>query len=117
MVRNCPKWIKVRTDKGQIEMLEKWNRLGFNFEPNYQFKTDKDLFYIDGYDVKRNVVLEYDSKYHNKPKQQRADLIRQKIIIDTLQPNVFWRYNTVDKTFTAAYKSNHNFKSTTSVID
>jgi very-short-patch-repair endonuclease len=89
------KWIKVRTDKGQIELLEKWNRLGFSFEPNVQLRTTKGLFYIDGYDKKRNVVLEYDGKYHSKISQKTKDIMRQNEIIDFLNPNVFWRFNSV----------------------
>ena len=91
------KWVKVRTDKGQLELLNKWNKLGFNFEPNYQIHTDCDLFYIDGYDKEKNVVLEYDSKYHNKPHQKQKDSIRQQKIIDILQPSKFWRFDSVNK--------------------
>ena len=87
------KWIKVRTDKGQLELLEKWNRLGFHFEPNYQVHTDEDLFYLDGYDKERNVVLEYDSRYHKKSYQKERDVIRQNKIIDILRPRKFWRYD------------------------
>lgn len=93
------KWIKVRTDKGQLELLDKWKKLGFNFEPNYQIKTDVDLFYVDGYDKEKNVVIEYDTKYHNFPQQHKKDLIRQNKIIDILNPKKFWRYNSVNKTF------------------
>ena len=91
-------WLKVRTDKGQLELIEKWNKLGFNLIPNYQIKTDQDLFYIDGYDKEKGVVLEYDSKYHNKLRQKEKDLIRQQRIIDILKPKKFWRYNSKNKT-------------------
>jgi len=90
-------WIKVRTDKGQLEILEKWNRLGFNFEPNYQVITDSELFYVDGYDSVRNIVFEYDSKYHSKLNQKQKDLIRQNKILDILKPKKFWRYNFENK--------------------
>ncbi len=92
-------WIKVKTDNGQLEMIEKWNKLGFNFKPNYQIKTDSDLFYIDGYDEEKNVVLEYDSKYHDKSYQQKKDLVRQSRIIHILSPKKFWRYNKNQKSF------------------
>ena len=98
-------WLKVKTDKGQLELIEKWNRLGFNFEPNYQIHTYEDLFYIDGYDKKHNVVLEYDSKYHTKLKQKKKDLIRQNKIINLLNPKVFWRYNAVTNKFQDVYRS------------
>lgn len=91
-------WLKVRTDKGQIELLEKWNRLGFNFEANYQVKTDFDLFYLDGYDKSKNVVIEYDTKYHFKSAQMSKDMLRQQKIIDILKPKKFWRYNSQNKT-------------------
>ena len=93
------KWIKVRTDKGQLEMIQKWNRLGFHFEPNYQIHTDTDLFYVDGYDKEKNIVMEYDSLYHNKLNQQEKDLIRQQKIIDILKPKKFWRYDAMNKQF------------------
>jgi hypothetical protein len=93
------KWLKVRTDKGQLELLEKWNQLGFHFEPNYQIHTNTDLFYIDGYDVEKNVVMEYDSKYHKRPSQKVKDLLRQQTIIDILKPKKFWRYDAVNKRF------------------
>lgn len=93
------KWLKVRTDIGQLEMIDKWNRLGIKFEPNYQIKTEHDLFYIDGYDPIHNIVLEYDSKYHKSIGQQQKDLIRQQKIIDILRPKKFWRYNSENKSF------------------
>lgn len=93
------KWLKVRTDKGQLELLDKWNKLGFNFEPNYQVKTELDLFYIDGYDKEKNIVLEYDSKYHKKKCQIEKDLIRQQKILNILKPKKFWRFNSETKFF------------------
>lgn len=86
-------------DIGQSELLKKWNNLGFNFEINYQIKTDRDLFYLDGYDKEKNVVFEYDSKYHNSPSQKQKDLVRQQKIIEILKPKIFWRYNSEDKQF------------------
>ena len=86
------KYLGQKTDKGQLELLDKWNKLGFNLVPNYQVHTDDFLCYIDGYDKEKNVVLEYDTKYHSKPIQQQKDLIRQQRIIDILKPKKFWRY-------------------------
>jgi hypothetical protein len=93
-------WLKVKTDKGQLELIESFNSFGFNFQPNFQVKTDQDLFYIDGYDQKHNIVLEYDSKYHNKLSQKQKDLVRQNKIIEILKPKKFWRYDGVTKSFT-----------------
>jgi very-short-patch-repair endonuclease len=94
------KWLKVRTDKGQLEMIEKWNRLGFRFEPNYQVHTNDFLYYIDGYDSEHNVVLEYDSQYHRKLSQQKKDAERERRIINILHPKKFWRYNSHTHSFT-----------------
>ena len=98
------KWIKVRSDKGQLELLNKWSRLGFNFEPNYQIHTNEDLFYVDGYDKNKKVVLEYDSKYHRRQKQR--DIIRQQIIISILKPKKFWRYDAISKTWNNVLEGN-----------
>jgi very-short-patch-repair endonuclease len=99
------RWLKVRTDKGQLELLNKWNNLGFNFEPNYQIHIDKDLFYVDGYDPIHNIVLEYDGKYHIRRYQKEKDLIRQQKIIEILKPKKFWRYDAVTKTFRNVLKN------------
>lgn len=92
------KWLKVRTDKGQIELLEKWNRLGFQFEPNFQVHAEGFLAYVDGYDAIHNIVIEYDTKYHTKSMQKQKDIYRQHKIIDILNPKKFWRYNSETKT-------------------
>jgi hypothetical protein len=93
------KFLGKSTDKGQIEMLKKWNQLGFKFEPNYQLVTDTNLFYLDGYDEARNVVLEFDSAYHLKPKQKEKDAIRQEKIIAILSPKKFWRFDSTSKSW------------------
>ena len=93
------KWLIIQTDNGQLEILNKWNRLGFHFEPNYQVHMDGFLAYVDGYDPINNVVLEYDSKYHKSIGQQHRDKIREQKIINALQPKKFWRYNVENKTF------------------
>lgn len=93
------KYLGRSVDNGQVELVNKWNQLGFHFEINYQVHTNFDLFYIDGYDPINNVVMEYDSKYHKKPYQKEKDLIRQQKIIDILNPKKFWRYDAVNKKF------------------
>ena len=93
------RWLGKMVDQGQLELLEKWNKLGFQFQPNYKLVSNDNLFFIDGYDSKRNVVLEYDSKYHHRPDQSQKDIIRQTKIINILKPKKFWRYDAVNKTF------------------
>ncbi len=93
------KYLGKSVDRGQLELLDKWNKLGFNFEINYQLYTDDFLCYIDGYDKEKNVVLEYDSLYHQKLGQKQKDLIRQNKIIEILKPKKFWRYDSVNKKF------------------
>ncbi len=48
---------------------------------------------------KYNIVLEYDSKYHQKINQKQKDLVRQNKIIEILRPNKFWRYDSTNKKF------------------
>jgi hypothetical protein len=92
------KFLGKRCDIGQPEMIKKWNSLGFNFEINYPITDDSGfLAYLDGYDKKHNIVLEYDSKYHLKPKQKEKDMIRQNKIVNILKPKKFWRYNSETK--------------------
>ena len=71
-------WVNVRCDKNQPHLIEKWNRLGFNFEINFKIVCGKNIYYLDGYDKDKNVVLEIDSKYHKKPSQIKKDLIMLK---------------------------------------
>lgn len=91
-------WLSVKTDNGQMELLAQWNALGYNFQPNYPLRTGTDLFYLDGYDSVKNVVIEYDSKYHRSVGQRKKDSIREQKIIDALQPIEFWRYDSGTKT-------------------
>jgi len=42
-------------------------------------------YWVDGYDVKNNVVIEYDEPYHQTLNQQEKDKRRQQQIIDKLQ--------------------------------
>lgn len=98
MLDRC-KWNNTSMDKGQQELIEKWNALGFKFELNHRIVIDNNLFYIDGYDPIHNVVIEYDSKYHSKTNQLKKDSFRQKLIISKLNPKKFWRYNKLNKTF------------------
>jgi hypothetical protein len=91
------KWFGKSVDRGQMGVLSKWNSMGFKFVPNYQIHTDTDLFYVDGYDEGRNVVMEYDSKYHHRAYQQRKDLDRQQKIIGILKPKKFWRYDAINR--------------------
>ena len=95
---NNLKWKNVRFDNGQLELLDKWNRLGFNFIPNYRLKSNEHLYYLDGYDSEKNVIIEYDSKYHDSPSQKEKDAIRASKIIKLLNPKKFWRYNKTKKT-------------------
>lgn len=105
-------YLVPRMDLGQPEMLEKWNRLGFKFIPNYKVKCDNHLFYLDGYDSNNNVVFEFDSPYHKKFGQKNKDLIRQDLIIKTLNPKSFWRYDSVEKRFDCVYRNNNRVLNT-----
>ena len=94
---NQPRRFGRAVDKGQVELINKWNTLGFNFEINYKLHTDEVLYFLDGYDKERNIVMEYDGKNHLLSKQKEKDLIRQNKIIDILKPKKFFRYDAVNK--------------------
>lgn len=49
-------------------------------------------YFLDAYDKKQNVVVEYDEPSHNKPSKKQKDDIRQKEIVDALHCD-FYRYN------------------------
>ena len=94
------RWLGKTFDRGQVELLNKWNRMGFRFEPNDQIHTDDFLCYVDGYNRKNNVVIEYDGKYHMALRQKERDLVRQNKIVEILNPRRFWRYDAVNKQWT-----------------
>lgn len=51
-------------------------------------------YFVDGYDKERNIVFEYDEEYHKRcAKQKDKDLIRQKRILNDINPIMFLRYD------------------------
>ena len=52
-------------------------------------------YYLDGYDRDRNIVFEYDERYHYKfgRKLRNKDTLRQQRIINKLTPTQFFRYD------------------------
>jgi hypothetical protein len=53
-------------------------------------------YFLDSYDKKRNIVVEYDEPHHEHPKQKEKDVQRQKRIINELQCR-FYRFNEREK--------------------
>jgi very-short-patch-repair endonuclease len=54
-------------------------------------------YFVDGYDKNKNIVFEYDERRHNLPAVKIKDEVRQKTIIDNLNPILFLRYDEVEK--------------------
>jgi len=50
-------------------------------------------FYPDGYDKDRNIIFEYDEKWHNSSKLKEKDLKRQEKLINEIKPSKFIRYD------------------------
>lgn len=48
---------------------------------------------VDGYDKDKNIIFEYDEKIHQQPNKKLKDLIRQKRIVDCINPIMFIRYD------------------------
>jgi hypothetical protein len=63
------------------------NKNGYNFRHGLnsdEFYIEKLGYWVDGYDQDKNVVIEYYEKFHNRTKNKKKDLRRQKEIIDFL---------------------------------
>jgi hypothetical protein len=50
-------------------------------------------YFADGYDKDKNIIFEYDEKYHRKPEHKNRDAHRQSIMIEKIQPSLFLRYD------------------------
>lgn len=64
------------------------NKHGYNFQHAMnggEFYIKELGYSVDGYDVDKNVVIEYYEKYHTRPKQIKKDLERQKLITEFLK--------------------------------
>lgn len=48
---------------------------------------------LDGYDKEKNVVFEYDEPRHQHSSHKQKDIIRQKRIINKINPTTFLRYD------------------------
>jgi len=68
-------------DFGADNFFKKINEVGlYNFQQEYYIK---DLgYWVDGFDEKNRIILEYDTKYHKKPSQKIRDEIRQNNIMN-----------------------------------
>ena len=53
-------------------------------------------YFLDAYDKTRNIVVEYDESYHNRPCKHKRDLIRQQEIISHLHCQ-FYRYDATNE--------------------
>jgi hypothetical protein len=48
---------------------------------------------LDGYDTTKNIVFEYDERYHESPRYKTKDKLREDRIINAIKPILFLRYN------------------------
>jgi hypothetical protein len=86
----------VSYNKSAREYLDKLNKQsGWNLQhaQNGGEYHIKELgYWVDGYDKKKNIVVEYDEKYHHKPKQKNKDIRRTNEIRQYLNCK-FFRYD------------------------
>ena len=94
--RNCQKeyyfknkvW-KPKFNPKACEIIEQYGKEnGYNFQHALnggEFRIKQLGYWVDGYDVEKNVVIEYHEKHHSLPKQNEKDKKRQKEIIETLK--------------------------------
>lgn len=74
----------VSYNKKSISIIEEYGKnAGLEFrhaENGGEFQIPNTTFFVDGYDVVKNVVIEFDEKYHFTEKQQNKDKQRQDMI-------------------------------------
>lgn len=61
---------------------------GYNFQHALnggEYRIKNLNFWVDGYDLEKNIVIEYNEKHHNFPIQKEKDKIRREKIIHTLK--------------------------------
>ena len=54
-------------------------------------------YFVDGYDKEKNIVFEYDEKFHRNENQKNKDLIKEDRIINFLKPTAFYRYDEMNE--------------------
>lgn len=76
-------------NKDSIPIIENFGKEnGYDFihaENGGEFQVPGTTYFVDGYDEKNNVVIEYDEEYHLKESQQQKDKYRQEIIGNILE--------------------------------
>jgi len=107
----CPNCANIKSRTRRIKQIEKDKLNGHQLIPSYnsnaceifdKISKEKNIhiqhaqnggeyhlkelgYWVDGYDIKNNIVYEFDEKYHESEKQQKKDLIRQNEIINHLE--------------------------------
>lgn len=108
--KNNPMYGKIRHDF-RLRFLDAYKKTGrtptafynptaceeidkFGKDMNYMFQHAlnggeyhiKELgYWVDGYDAKNNIVVEYDELHHQQERRKQKDLVRQQLIIDLLK--------------------------------
>lgn len=79
----------VSYNKSSISVIEEYGKKnGYSFihaQNGGEYQVPNTTFFVDGYDKKNNVVIEFDEKYHQSEKQQIKDKQRQDMIGHTLK--------------------------------
>lgn len=79
----------VSYNKSSISVIEEYGKNnGYSFihaQNGGEYQVPNTTFFVDGYDEKNNVVIEFDEKYHQSEKQQIKDKQRQDMIGHTLK--------------------------------
>jgi hypothetical protein len=74
----------VSYNPNSISIIEEYGKThGYNFqhaENGGEYQVPTTTFFVDGYDVINNVVIEFDENYHSTEKQRIKDIQRQDMI-------------------------------------
>ena len=89
-IHTLKRWSKRRYNPESIPIIEKYgNENNYNFkhaENGGEYQVPGTRYFVDGYDIENNIVLEYDESHHFTPdgKLRKVDIERQENIIKIL---------------------------------
>lgn len=80
---------KPKFNPKACSIIEEYGKMnGYNFQHALnggEYRIKKLNYWVDGYDIEKNIVIEYNEKHHIYPLQKEKDKIRRENIIKTLK--------------------------------
>ena len=89
--------IRTSFNKKACEYFDELNKSrGWNLQHALnggEYHVENLGYFIDGYDKSKNIIVEYDEPYHERPAVKDRDMVRQKELIEHMAPKEFWRFS------------------------